>query len=584
MDNFKDYSNYTKRSSAGSSGKGKKRSRSGNSSGERELSYLHQIARRRPSSEYSDIQRRDSDSSYARRSSSGKKRKKKNNAMQNVIIIAFLFVIALLVVTIVVVSKSCNSSPFEQPVQPTVLDPSVDPIPEGVKINNINVGTMRIDEARTAVMPTIDEDIKKINITLTGEGFTEQITGEELEASSNIEDILSQALSGNANSSYSTTISLDYDALSSRIKEINAAFEHGATDATFTLNVDEKGKPTINYTEGNAGKGVDLEQTEKMVREALEKGEYAATINAALTTVQPSVTTEDLKAQVSEIGRFSTTFQKNMPSDAAEEDRMVIENRCYNVKKAADLINGEVVNPGKTWSFNKTVGDRTEKNGWKQAKGIYGGETYNMQYGGGVCQVSTTLYVALMRAGIPYENITRRHHSIPSTYVDKGLDATVDTDHIDFKFKNTTDYPIYIFAYTTGTKNRSRYLDLNVVIYGQALPAGVKYDMRSNILETIPMGEPIVTYSKKHYTDYMETTVMGRDGYVVDVYLDTYTDGKVTNSQLLYQDTYEAVAEKLLVGSLTPSPVPEATPSPGGNSGESDSHSQSSSSEHDDEP
>lgn len=231
---------------------------------------------------------------------------------------------------------------------------------------------------------------------------------------------------------------------------------------------------------------------------------------------------------------------------------MVIQNRAFNIDKCAALINGQVIQPGSTWSFNKTVGDRNEKNGWKKAKGIYGGEAYTMQYGGGVCQVSTTLYGALLRAGLPFEEFTRREHSIPSTYVPLGLDATVDSGHIDFKFKNTTEYPLYIFAYTSVNKNRTRYSYLTVVVYGQALPEGVTYEPRSVTVETIEPGEPIITYDKKQTTDYNVVTVEARDGYVVDVYLDKFVNGKLESSQLLYEDRYEPKTEKRTIGTLSP--------------------------------
>lgn len=175
-----------------------------------------------------------------------------------------------------------------------------------------------------------------------------------------------------------------------------------------------------------------------------------------------------------------------------------------------------------------------------------------MQYGGGVCQVSTTLYGALLRAGLPFEEFTRREHSIPSTYVPLGLDATVDSGHIDFKFKNTTEYPLYIFAYTSVNKNRTRYSYLTVVVYGQALPEGVTYEPRSVTVETIEPGEPIITYDKKQTTDYNVVTVEARDGYVVDVYLDKFVNGKLESSQLLYEDRYEPKTEKRTIGTLSP--------------------------------
>lgn len=584
---YRDYSTARKRSAPGhadktgaTSGSGSAKSGGSLRSGNKELEYYS--GKRRSSSsrtqEYSRASsgRPSSSSSSAGRRSGSSKRKKKKSSEEKLITYGLIFVLLLVIVTVVIVVRSCNSKPEPAVV---VLDPSSDVMAENVSINGIQVTGMTIDEARAVIQPSVDQDIDKISIQLVGDTFSEEITGEQMEASSNLEEILSSALSGGSNQSYMTSINIDYQALNARVRDINSTLAHGATDASFTLEEDENGKPKLIFTEGVAGMGLDTDATMKLIQDVFESGSFSATLNPVLTTVQPSVTVEDLKAQVTEIGRYSTTYCTRLPSKEPEEDRIIVENRSYNIQKCADIVNGEIVNPGKTWSFNRTVGDRTEKNGWKEAKGIYGGETYNMQFGGGVCQVSTTLYVALMRAGTPYSAVTRRQHSIPSTYVPKGLDATVDSDHIDFKFKNTTEYPIYIFAYTTPTKNRSRYRDINVVIYGKALPENTKYDLRSVIVEEIQPGDPIISYNKKKSVDYSETTVEARTGYVADVYLDTIVNGKTVSSEKIYTDRYEAITQKITVGTIpTPSPTPvPGSEGEGGSSGSSGSSSGSQS-------
>ena len=587
---YRDYSTARKRSAPGhavktgaTSGSGSAKSGVSSRSGNKELEYYS--GKRRSSSsrtqEYSRASsgRPSSSSSSAGIRSGSSKRKKKKSSEEKLITYGLIFVLLLVIVTVVIVVRSCNSKSESAVV---VLDPSSDVMAENVSINGIQVTGMTIDEARAVIQPSVDQDIDKISIQLVGDTFSEEITGEQMEASSNLEEILSSALSGGSNQSYMTSINIDYQALNARVRDINSTLAHGATDASFTLEEDENGKPKLIFTEGVAGMGLDTDATMKLIQDVFESGSFSATLNPVLTTVQPSVTVEDLKAQVTEIGRYSTTYCTRLPSKEPEEDRIIVENRSYNIQKCADIVNGEIVNPGKTWSFNRTVGDRTEKNGWKEAKGIYGGETYNMQFGGGVCQVSTTLYVALMRAGTPYSAVTRRQHSIPSTYVPKGLDATVDSDHIDFKFKNTTEYPIYIFAYTTPTKNRSRYRDINVVIYGKALPENTIYDLRSVIVEEIQPGDPIISYNKKKYVDYSETTVEARTGYVADVYLDTIVNGKTVSSEKIYTDRYEAITQKITVGTI---PTPSPTPVPGseseGGSSESSGSSSGSQSQYD---
>jgi vancomycin resistance protein YoaR len=242
---------------------------------------------------------------------------------------------------------------------------------------------------------------------------------------------------------------------------------------------------------------------------------------------------------------------------------MLIPNRAFNVEKAAELINGQVVKPGATWSFNDTVGDRNEKNGWKLAYGIFSGSTLTEQYGGGICQVSTTLYNALLEA-YPYFDFSRRCHSFPSTYVDKGLDATVDTDHIDFTFTNNSDYPVYIFAYVSKNSTyTSRKRDITVLIYGKALPDGIEYKKRTVVVEEIPPAEDIIVESKSLFIGEEEVLTEARTGYVVDVYVDRYLDGVLQESYFLHEDTYDGNPKKIRVGTqATPTPVIEPTPTP----------------------
>ncbi len=484
-----------------------------------------------------------------------KKSNRRRKRRQTLSLIALLVITVLIIILSVILIRHFTDKPSV-----VVGNPTVDVFKEGITVNGFDISGKTIEEARAVISPSIQQDIDKIGIRLEGEGFSEVITGEQLNAFSNLDEVLNDAFSGKAHQSYGTTISLNYDSLQERIAEINASLTQGATNATFTIEKDSKGRPKINYIEGTPGIGINVDETEQLVTEALNNGDFGVTLSPVLSYVQPAITVETLKKQMTERGRFTTTFCARRSSDEPEEVRQIEENRAYNVEKAADIIDGYVLEPGKTFSFNKVVGDRDEKNGWREAKGIYGGESYNMQYGGGVCQVSTTLYVSVIQAGIPFSSMTRRHHSIPSTYVDKGMDATVDTDHIDFKFKNTTNHNLYIFTYITVTKDRSRYRDLTIVIYGEALPEGTTYRMRSVIVNETEPGNTIIQYDKHQPVDYMVETVAAHNGYEADVYVDTLVNGSVVSSEKLYTDEYEPITQKITMGTITPSPEPTSLP------------------------
>ena len=156
-------------------------------------------------------------------------------------------------------------------------------------------------------------------------------------------------------------------------------------------------------------------------------------------------------------------------------------DRNRNIQLATAEFNGMRVEPGETVSFNKTTGERTEAKGYRPA-GAYSGGFLVQEPGGGVCQVSTTLYNAVVKADL--EVLERSPHSRVSDYVPIGLDAAVNWPSQDFKFKNTSDYPIFIVAEFADQK-------LTFKIYGKQLDDGVYIKLESEKTETIVAPEGV---------------------------------------------------------------------------------------------
>lgn len=121
-------------------------------------------------------------------------------------------------------------------------------------------------------------------------------------------------------------------------------------------------------------------------------------------------------------------------------------NSVKNVQNAFKKIDGKIIKPGETFSYLRTIGPITEKNGFIESGVISNGQ-YSKGIGGGICQGSTTLHNAVIKAGLKV--VERRNHSLPSKYVNKGLDAMVTGD-LDYKFKNTSKYSVKIRAYVSG--------------------------------------------------------------------------------------------------------------------------------------
>ena len=498
----------------------------------------------------------------SRSSASAARRRRQRQKRQRAIFAGFVLLLLLLAATVFVVIRSCSAG--DAPTDPSTIDPSTATFAEEVYVNGILLTDKTLDEARQLLMPGIEQIVSRIAITLTGDlggqTFHESISAADMNISSDIEQVLLNALAGGKGKSYNTALAIDYTALDSRIAEISSALTFGPTDATFSLSVGEDGEPNLVYTDGRAGMGIDIPATEQLVREALESGNYQASLTPQLTQQAPNITVDDLKKQVTLIGSYTTSYRHKGLSEWTEEKKQTILNRAFNVNKAAELINGQVVQPGKTWSYNDTVGDRNEQNGWKLANAIVGGETYRAEYGGGVCQVSSTLYNALLQANI--EIVSRRKHSIPADYVPLGLDATAETGPIDFKSRNNTESPLSTSAATHATSSRKS--EITVLLYGQALPEGVTYEPRAVQIEEIIPDEPIITYDKKMPVDQEPiVTVEARNGYKVEVYLDKKVNGEVVESTYLYTDEYAAIRQKVTIGTLeTKTPEPVITPEP----------------------
>lgn len=234
----------------------------------------------------------------------------------------------------------------------------------------------------------------------------------------------------------------------------------------------DKTSGTFTFSEGTNGKVIDQEKLAQEIVQAIEAGEYGKVIEATIKEVSPELTAAQLKEKYKTIATYTTTTTSN-------------SNRNENIRLACEALNGAIVNPGQEFSFNDTTGARTEAKGYKPATAYLNGEIVQ-EPGGGVCQVSSTLYNAVIFAGL---KSTERHaHSYEPSYVTPGEDAAVSYGGPDFKFVNNSDYPI---AVKTSFANR----ELTISIYGvPVLPEGTKIRMESE--KTSELDPPEPTYEE----------------------------------------------------------------------------------------
>ena len=503
--------------------------------------------------EYYQAPNRSAEQTSAKRANARRAKARKRKLILGGMGVAFL---AIVVVAVLVLVKSCS--------EPVVVDPATATFRNGVSINGMDVSGKTASEVRPQLEANESTFLERIAITLSSTELSATITGPEMSATTNLDEIIEQALAGGANQSYSTTVSINEAALATRIDAINQTSSKPPVDASVNMEFSSSGKPTPKYIEGTPGFGLDVASTTEMIKQAIAAGEFQATLTPALTNIAPSRTVADIQASFALLAKFTTTYDFKGTADDSEEQRELIPNRAFNVEKSAAAVNGNVVKPGETWSFNDVVGDRTQENGWLEANGIYGGDTLKREFGGGVCQTSTTLYNAVLQVYPYIEIVDRSHHSFPSTYVDMGLDATVDTNHIDFQFKNISDHPLYIYAYSSeNSKYKSRKRDLNIVIYGQALPEGHEYKTRTVLVSEESPGADIITETKSLYVGQANILAPARNKYIIDVFIGHYVNGVVVEEiyRIPGPDVYPGNPLRKQIG-IMPTPTPEVSPTP----------------------
>ncbi len=218
--------------------------------------------------------------------------------------------------------------------------------------------------------------------------------------------------------------------------------------------------------------GVDFEVQE--LKTAYQNAKSGETFSIPLDITRPKVTRDDLGGQLFKdlLGEGTTRVSGSA-------------NRKHNVKLSAEACNEKILLPGEEFSYNNTTGSRTASKGYKNAPIYQQGQSVD-DIGGGICQTSSTIYYAVLHTNL--EVVERHCHQFNTGYVDLGMDATVFFGSLDFRFKNSTDYPIKIVT-NSYDANGKRYL--NVKIYGTN-PEGVYAEPKSSVFDKVA---PTTVYS-----------------------------------------------------------------------------------------
>lgn len=291
-------------------------------------------------------------------------------------------------------------------------------------------------------------------------------------------------------------------------------------------------KEPFLYQNDSPGYRVDIEKYKALILEKAAKGE-SGDLEIEPETINPTVTRAELEKNYA----LRATATTPVASSSTE-------NRNNNIRLSCSKINGLVLEPGKSFSYNKIVGPRTYKTGFFEALEQVEGDLVT-GVGGGVCQSSTTAYQAALLANLDITN--RSHHSDPVGYAELGQDATVyysNGRQIDFSFRNNTKGNIYISAHFDNAKNSSKRFVCTIRIYGPAFEDGVYYRLTSVVVETIPMPDLIIYKNDTQgqnviFEDETKEISPGRDGQIVETYLEKMLGKDVIDRKLVSRDTYK---------------------------------------------
>jgi len=287
-----------------------------------------------------------------------------------------------------------------------------------------------------------------------------------------------------------------------------------AVIASFDFNT-----KAFTVTQDVPGAKLDSQALYQALCDALDAGSRGETIQVNAEPVVPRVTSVELQNGFKRLSQFTTATTSD-------------ERRNNNILLAARKISGSTVMPDETFSFNQATGERTIEKGYQMAPAIADG-TLADEIGGGVCQVSSTLFNAAALADMTI--VTRSPHAWPSSYVEKGLDATVNWPGLDFVFRNDKTTPVFIVA---GYAKRQ----VTVEIYGMYAGPGESIRLETELIaQTPPPHEPSYVNNPLLAPGTQRELKKARTGYTVETYRAYLLNGLAYRRDKLFTSTYPVI-------------------------------------------
>ena len=424
---------------------------------------------------------------------------------------------------------------------------SSDTLKKGVYAGTISLEGMTVDEAADAINTYVDS-LSDAQITLTAaEGNQVTVTAKDLGISWKNKEILEEAKdlgrNGNVVVRYKALKDLEHENV---VYPIELDFDIAAINDILTTQCSVYDQEAIDYkltrqngtfqiSDGQTGYHLDVETSIDTVYRYLttDWNRENDSIALVVTQEQPRGSEEELSKVKDVLGTFTTSYSSSKSA------------RCENIANGCRLINGTTLYPGDEFSTYEAVSPFTEKNGCYLAGSYLNGKVVD-SLGGGICQVSTTLYNAVLLSEL---DVTERYnHSMIVSYVDPSKDAAIaESSGKDFKFVNNTDHPIYIEGHTADKK-------ITFTIYGvETRPSNRTVEYVSEVLETINPTSDALYPDASYPLGYISVTG-AHIGYKARLWKIVKEDGVQVSKEIVNNSSYKMVPRSAVVGVSTPDP------------------------------
>ena len=423
-------------------------------------------------------------------------------------------------------------------------------IPEHISISGVDVSGMTKEQAEAVVTDYIDKyDGVEFSLTVDDKSITAD--GEDIGLCAKNSDVVEQALSYGKKGNLIQRYKAGSDLKNGKEKEFNISLTADTPTVENFLKANKDGlvneavdntvklvNGQFEYVEGKPGVDLMVEKSAVAIADYISTDWDGkdATIELLVEKDEPRGTKKELSTIQDVLGTFNTNFGT------------AVDGRTKNINVASGKLDGTVVYPGEVVSVAEAIGPTTAENGYFPA-GSYENGTTVETYGGGVCQVSTTLYNAVIRAVL--EVVTRAAHSMVVGYVEPSMDAAIADGAKDFQFKNNQKTPIYIESYTSGG-------NLYFTIYGkETRPANRKVEFVSEVTsQTDPQKEYVAVGDQP--IGYVETTTKPHIGYTARLWKVVYEDGVEVSRDVFNNSKYNPSKEVISVGIASANPEAQA--------------------------